>query len=562
MTAYSGHLVGGCIVPPFEFTALDIVNLTPHHSEEPGQPAEANPALWGTYNDNFPLQYPETARQGHFVRGYVYDYYLRFWIYPNTFREFVLTPVYRTFTIWNAWFIDQTCVDTEVTLRNEIIFDLGSAGVPFTILDLRTRDFDFTIPVDGSAQFTTYIIFDFGVYGSPYVTIIGTRFVTFVWEPLIPMQETLEWKTGIMTGADVTNEQRMSPRPAPRQGFLYPIYMRDEQEQQKLDARLHAWQKRSWGVPIWGEWELHQGSLPAGSTSITLDTTDADFRDDSLIIIYQDEDTYEIALVATVTGTTLTLDDELQNSFSGDKLIMPCRIAQMPAPVKSLMAPDGYAYTECRFLVSDNTIINTFAADQTHKGLTVLTKATYVRTVLSRQSDAKHLWSDYGLGKFELVSDSEFNEVVQEHEFKQWTKAECWEFREFLHSLCGRRVPVFSPTFQQDMIQTRDIGAAGTVLYIQNIGLSLYMGQNNLRNNIAFVFPDGTIICREITDWEEYDDDEDTLQIESGPGLLIEPGDCEICFLDRYRLASDKVTIDWVEAFHNECRLSFIRVQQ
>lgn len=86
------------------------------------------------------------------------------------------------------------------------------------------------------------------------------------------------------------------------------------------------------------------------------------------------------------------------------------------------------------------------------------------------------------------------------------------------------------------------------------------MGTNELRTYVGFYFPDKTLLIRKITAITEIDGTKEKIDINASLGKTVNLGDCEICFVDKCRLASDKVEIEWPFAHRNECRPNLIRV--
>ena len=92
------------------------------------------------------------------------------------------------------------------------------------------------------------------------------------------------------------------------------------------------------------------------------------------------------------------------------------------------------------------------------------------------------------------------------------------------------------------------------------------MQLNDMRTHLAFVFPDGTFLFREILAIEAATDSsglpETDITIDSALGQSVSPGSCQICFLDKCRLSEDAVTIMYDEPFRNYCKVSFTRVEE
>jgi hypothetical protein len=504
------------------------------------------------------MEMNEEARTGIKSPTFLDDYYYRIHVSPLTVPlGAILSPIYEEFIVWNAWFASKTC--SSIVEDNPTEYTLTGLTSPFTLKALYYITYGLNVTEEGSSEFTASITFDFTAE-APVVFISGTRIYAFRWEPLLPMKEKLSWLTQVIKGKS-GKEQRIALRRTPRQGFALDVYFNNEQDQTEFETSLFSWQKRTWGVPVWAERVEHTATITAGDTIINVDTTNADFRDESLAIVYQSKDNYEVVKVDTKTGSVLNLEVEMQNSFTGSKLIMPVREANMIRKVDNKAAPDGYSKATCEFLVTANELLTGFTASDTYLGLTVLTDPTYVHGAQSYESDGDIVISDSGVGAFDVFSDSEFNIISQDHLFKNWTKAECWSFRLFLHHLYGRQVPIWIPTFKNDLQQTQTIGAADVNFRVSNVGLTDNMGSNDLRKHAAFMFPNGTNIYREITGYSESGDEE-VLSIGSSLGVEVQVGDCEICWLDKYRLASDEVEINWNEPFRNVSGMRFVRVEE
>ena len=497
---------------------------------------------------------------GYKVVSFLNDYYYRIHLIPSVIDfGYIMSDVEETFIIWNAYFIAKNC--SLITKANESEYSLSGLTAPFILSALEMTEYTVTAPTDGAPEFEATITFDFGVdddYVIEYLS--GIRIVLFGWCPKVPMTEYLEWLTDIITARD-GSEQRISVRRTPRQGYQITVRFETEQEQAAYEALMFKSQKRAWGFPIWTEWVIHTGTISAGASTITVDTTNADFRDDSLGIIWKSPTDYEIIKIATVAAGSLALSTVMQGTFTGEKYIMPLRITQMNQAVKRKITPDGDAEASVNFVVKDNALLTSYVAATTYKGLTVITKAAYVDGSLDETSDADIIISDYDTGEFLLYSDSDYNKITQSHLFKNFTKAECWAHREFIHSLLGQQGTVWIPSFKDDMILTDAIGVADMSFRIENIGLADNMELNALRTDVAFVYPDGSMILREITGITESGDEE-IISIDLALGVEINPGDVQICFLDRYRLVSDKVKFEWETMGRNENQVDFLRVRE
>lgn len=498
----------------------------------------------------------ETAYTGTKAISFLDDYYYRVHISPASIAfGAIVSPSEEEFIVWNAWFETKSCTDITKTSEDEYTLDPEAI---FDLMSLEYETFTILVDTDGSATFDATVTFTFDSE-APVLTLSGTRVAIFPFSPKIPMTESLEWLTNIITSRD-GSEQRISLRPTPRQSFKFNVLLTSEQEQAQLEALMFQWTKRMWGIPIWGEWESHSDTINIGDTTITLDTTDADFRDDSYAIIWQDHDSYEVIKIETMADDSLTLEFPIVSQWTGNKHIMPIRTGYMISPSNMRIDADGYAEFDCNFIVQDNELITTHTADEEYDSLTVL-EASHEQGGLDNKIDGDVRIIDFGMDDFSLISDSDYNVYIQQHAFRKLGKSEIWAFRELLHSLYGRQGVCWILTDKEDFVQAQTLGAAETELRVSNVGWARNMTLNSMRTHIAFVFSDGRRYYREITGLTE-DDTEDIIGIDSALGIQIEPGDCNICLLDKCRLTEDKIDIEWQEPFSIVSKINFTKVTE
>jgi hypothetical protein len=559
MASYSGGQIAEILMDDtLEFCSATIIDKTPAIVEVCGIEASSL-IIQGPRTNNLPIEMLERDFDGIKTLTFLDDYYYRVHVVPASF-EFgaILAEVQDEFLVWNAHFEDKTCTVINQVNGDEI--ELAGLTAPFTLQSLGHTTYTITVPVEGSPQFETTLTFDFGVDDQPVVTITGTRVTLFPYKPLLPVNESLEWLTDILQAKD-GSEQRISVRQIPRQGFRVSCRFESHQDQARLDALLFATQKRTWGLPIWPEAVLHTATITAGATTITVDTTNADFRDDSMAVIWKSESENEVVRIDTVAAGVLNLQTPVAGTFTGSKFILPCRITQMNTSISRKDAPGSGSSADFSFVIRDNVLLTGYAAATTYKSLSVLTQATYVSGgEQDKTSDADIIIADYETGAFDIYSDNLFNKNSQAHLFRNFTKAAAWDNRKFLHSLLGQQGVVWIPSFKDDMVLTDTIAPTDTAFNIQNVGLAEHMGLNALRTHLAFIFTNGTILFREIMGITESGVEE-IVSIDTALGVEVPVGGCKICFLDKYRLSSDRVDIKWQHMGWNQCGVQFLRVK-
>ncbi len=564
MTAYTGTLCPSIFVEDTLRCSATIIAADSPSPVAPMYELESIVPLGaGTLNSGLPIPAYEFVRDGTKVDSFLDDYYYRVHVTPASFAfGAILSEQVETFIVWNAFFEPVTNSSISETFPDE--FELAGEAAGYVYKALEYKTYTITVPKEGSANFEASIIFDFGLAGKRTVTLSGVRMVVFYFPPFENLKENLQWFTNIIKARD-GSEQRRSVRSIPRQGFNFEVPLQTEKEQSRFEALMHGWAKRAFGLPIWKECTIHAGTITAGDLSITVDTTNADYRDDSYALIISSIDSFEAIKISTVASGSLTLETAVVGNYTGNKLIMPLRISQVTGMVEMTNPISTSAVFQIAFAVKDNVLLTGYTPTLTYNGLPVLTTPSmHYSDSSDKQSniDSDSFSQDYDSGDFDFYSDSEFNLNSQEWGFLNETKAAMWNYKKFLHSLFGRQGALWVPTFKKDLNLTDTIGAADTSFRIENIKLAENMGLNDLRTHLAFIFTSGTILCREITGIVESDATEEIISIDSALGVEVPIGGCVISFLDKCRLAADEVEIEHIVPYKNYSKVNFLAVKE
>ena len=357
-----------------------------------------------------------------------------------------------------------------------------------------------------------------------------------------PVNERLGWNTEILQSHDRTEQRIAKRRNIPDRRIGTRLFLEGDNACSQLDAIIHAWLKKTWRVPLWGEAERHVGLLSSGSSSLAIDTRYADFRE-GYALIWQNSENFEFVIVESLTDTALTLVDPTVNTYEGVKFILPVRLGHCIEASRAQRYPDA-ALAEIAWRIEDVQAVTGFVADMTYDGYTVLTEPSYLAgDHVPAVHDPDIAVLDAGTGPFEIVNNSDFNEVGQPHVWQPQTKRACWELRQFLHDVKGRQGAFLVPTFKRDLTITRPVGAAETSIYVQNADL-IEMGLNTLRTYLAFRPAGSPIIPRKVTGIASVSDTEERIDLNTAPGVTFSPGET-LCWVDRCRLASDEIDWQW-----------------
>ena len=485
------------------------------------------------------------------------DFYYRIHITPNPINlGAIMGDMSIYVTVWNSYFVDEILEDIIKTGDTMIVVD---PVLPFTFLPLWWEEIEFQIPGDGPPSFSAEVDFDFGIIDALPVEISGNRVALLYWRLQTNIKETLSSKTNILQASDGT-EQRIKIRLIPRQMFQLKLILEDYKNATIYDALLHKWQKRAWAIPIWQEYVNHSSTINSADLVVYVNTTNADFRDDSFALIWKSNTEYIIVEIETKTDSQLNLKTKVGATIVGDKLIMPLRIANMISRSQKKLHNTGVSEITANFLVVDNINIEGYIAGTTYDGFEVITTPSFIDPTILESSEADILVSDFDTGLVEVLNYSEFNQLNQSHIWYNDNRADCWKFRKFLHSKHGCQVPFLVPTFRRDLKLTDNVNPSDNMIYVENVGLAINMGLNSLRTYIGFIVGDSLYI-RKITNIIRINSTKEQINIDAVLGFSIDVGEDKICFVDKVRFFSDDISIDWIRTNKNECRTSLLRIK-
>lgn len=137
------------------------------------------------------------------------------------------------------------------------------------------------------------------------------------------------------------------------------------------------------------------------------------------------------------------------------------------------------------------------------------------------------------------------------------------EFWSFYDSILGACEPFWLPTFQRDFVPVGTIGAADVVFDIQDRQYTDFEFPDPCRRKLAFVFSDGTILKREITDAESNGDGTEQITINAALGQsFVQRRSNGICYLLYGRLSEDKMSMAWWTHDIAEVDFTFLELRE
>lgn len=456
----------------------------------------------------------------------------------------ILTTVTREAEIYNSFRREsQTILDATNNAGGGIEFD-GLPSLPAELASQAGIVYDIVVAVDGPPTILGTLDFETDA-GDFSIPITGSRVVMFAWQPETGIIETLEWKTDILVATDGT-EQRIAWRKNPRQQISMTVRIPEGRDRRRMMSLLKGWHPRVFGVPIWWEAQALQAAASAGATTISLDTSNADYRAGGLVIVWSDPDTFDAIEIDAVNPTSLELTSPLADDYlAGETLVMPLRVAQLGQTIPIQRYLTALQDVKLDWIVRDNDVGDSFAdttAFSSHNSKVLLDGYNVADGPIPDDLFRKIYIDDSEVGPFNQFSDWRASVPITQKQFYGGTREAIWNARRLVHALRGSQVSFYLPTFYQDLIPTEGLTAGSADLRVENVGYTDYVQGDEPFVSIWIELEDGTILTREVTDATVESDDVEILTVGTNWASDIDLADISrISLLRLVRIADDRV---------------------
>jgi hypothetical protein len=258
---------------------------------------------------------------------------------------------------------------------------------------------------------------------------------------------------------------------------------------------MQYWGANLFASPLWTE-STEVGSLATSATEILFDTSDADYRDSGFALVWGSDTSFEAVTITTVLSDRLTLTGTLQNDYSR-AFVMPLRKARMPnVGVDAQRSSGQYVPVSARFYITDTIDLSAGATPFTiHDGYQVLED----RPTVLGSVDENVIWPQelFDNQTGEIAIDPLRAQAFQST-MASWRNVcgvDMWALRLWLHSIRGRNLAFWVPSYNNDLQITSDIGASDTEITITDIDFSVYY----ITAEIMILLKDGTRYYRSVT---------------------------------------------------------------
>ena len=485
---------------------------------------------------------------GHREPTFFDDLYFRVHFDPGQINlGNVLSVQTEEIKVWNAYLSSKTMTDyTEPVAEGVSVTEPVSA--PYTLSALEELSYIVTVSTDGPPQFSEQILWT--IDGVEYsVPVTGQRVVVWPFGPNWdqPLNESLEWKTDIITAYD-GSEKRRALRTKPRRRTTYRLTLHGNQLNQ-FQNLLFGWQDRQYAFPIWQDKAVMQDKLNAGTSYIPVDTTTRGFFKGGLAILMTDTYTFEVFEVDTVNADHLVPAKPLEASWDRLTRLYPVNLGTLPVNIPTNRLTSKVMEGQIEFLsdpVTTDPFIPAEPAVETLDGYEVIYRKPNWSTPVQYEMESDFDFLDYTTGAVQQIQKPTHTKQLRRVNWLLKSREDITSFRALLGRRKGQLIPAFMPTWFTDF-EVSDANAAGSSgLRVKRSQYDALVGVNDTQFAVLIRMKDGSRLLRKIIGTSKPDSEtemlslDDTLPFEVNPQNTMMVSLVHLC-----RLVQDGVTINY-----------------
>lgn len=477
------------------------------------------------------------------------DFYYRVQILPGVLDAgYVHDGQVVKFTVWNAFFTPMTlsainpAADTGLTLT-------GGTTPPMAYTPLQETVYSLTISSAGPNSIAATYAFVFG--GISYIlTVIGTRAILFPFPPNwdAKVLERFEWVTDVLMARNGT-EQRIALRQLPRRTYEYQVMSYQDTYQdfyQYLDTLLAAWQSKPYIIPMWMDADFLSADVPAGSLTIPVNTTDLDYYVGGAGMMGTDPKNAEGFTIQSMTATSVTLVYPTLNDWPAGSFIAPARSARLREAQKLNRPTAKLSQGTMMFDVQDNTTPPGVAGTTLYNGLDVYLAVPDRSVDISVEYTRVEKLLDFTVGVQEVDDIPQRPFTVREVQFLWGSKADIYDFKQWLFYRNGQQVPFYMPTWERNIEILSTMSASTVSATVTAQGFTNLLSSLGSRTDVAMLHVNGNWYLRSATFSPGATAATEVITLNTGIGIDTVPTDwIMICWLEKVRLNSDAIEVSY-----------------
>jgi len=501
-----------------------------------------------------------------FVSSFFGTYYNRVYAIPRSLA--LVDPDNgdpNTFYLWNASFetVELTDIAASGNTGLTLSFDVGLVLDEMVLGEVAVIVTP-AAPVAADADYS--FTFDNGFVAPFFVSLLRTNLLLLA--PEVPVNQTLEWKTNILTARDGT-EQRFGVRQLARESLSYKFIYESTDQEREVYAQFFAKGGEVFSVPIWHDPIRLMEAATAGATQVKIDTARYDVGADDQLYIEHDDGSYEIVRVEAVQfdGTTISLYTALLADVPTTRRIY--RVTTVYLPSRPTLRRGAYQHLETTLDLRLTTARELYTGDAvaveigqttqlrdrvisstvyTLGGVPIMHGRPLVEGTVDESFDWNYEVLDYETGVFDQTTPLDKAAVTYERMFYARYPYQKFFYNYAMDHMHGQRRPVWLPTWQQEL-NGRVTSAIGTTVIIGDERYFDDFPADSSHRGLWFRWTQGWLARRVVA---VAKDGEGNTVVEIEPALPLDfPASppYQVGFLVLARLGSDEVQIEHRAAY-------------
>lgn len=508
-----------------------------------GVVCEHAPLGAGAMSFLLPLNVLAPAHTGIRQLSYSDDLLYRIHVTPGSFAlGNVAGTVTRTFSVWNAQFVDVT-LDGILGTNDDGITITGQAGPPLRYLTLQDLDYTLTVTPDGPAGINASFLFGFSDGSLRTLTVTGNRAVAWTWAPDWgqPLVERLEWRTEVHRSFN-GREQRRALRQGARR-MIESTTLMSQADRQRLELALFGWGARSWALPLWWDGQALTAPVAPGATSIACQTAGREFAVGRYAMLTSGYDASEIVEVQSFTGSVVTLARPVGGTWPAGSMFYPATIAQLDPSITIERFSDSASILGTRFTSLEPADVAAGTLPL-YLGYPVLDARPLLPGSMSATFERKLEDIDNGTGLPFRDDEAGIPLLSQTFGWQVDTRAQGAALRALFYLLAGRLGAVWLPTMASDLTLLVDVPDSAANIDVGNRRYGLFAQAAVGRNHLRIERRNGTVSYHKVTGSAEISAAVERLTITPAITPALAAADAmQISFMHLHRQASDAVEI-------------------
>ena len=333
---------------------------------------------------------------------------------------------------------------------------------------------------------------------------LATPGIARLWDYGPDFTQGYELRRAFLTDIKVSRnntEQRRALRDVPRLAARYNTKLSGA-DLQAAKLFLRTWQNRPTAMPDFGRWALTTGSSGSGTGTLTIASPPAWLAADRFALLCSSTGN-ELVRIALVAGSTITLADNLANTWPSGSVIRPVLFGLLSGSLQANRLTRGTQAinVELQAYPGGEPPEDEGTASDTFNGYEVFT----AEPDFSGSPSMDYIWPveqiDFDIGRTAQFRPIEQHEQLIQCAFTGLSPSEAAEIEQVWLRAKGRRGAFYRPTCEKDMTLAANASASITI-DVEGTELATYFPSFDspyTDTAIEIVLQDGSRLRRTIT---------------------------------------------------------------